>query len=336
MRMQPDPAFSHCGSCFQYTVPSDRIAQLHREADLFPISDNCYMSRPVSSRHVPVLSREIATWLAPQPGETWVDATTGGGGHSRLLAEHVGPAGRVLALDRDELMLAAAASRLAGLPVTFVHASFDQIDTVLANQGLAQVDGVLADLGVCSDQLDDPARGLSFQQEGPLDMRLDPTYGETAAQLLARLNERNLADLIFRYGEERYSRRIARRIVETRRTAPLRTTRELAELVRRCVPRERGRHLDPATRTFQALRIAVNDELSALETLLAKLPSCIRSGGRAGLISFHSLEDRLVKRAFQDRETWDVRTRKPVIASDEECATNPRARSAKLRVAVRR
>jgi len=290
----------------------------------------------VASRHVPVLSAEVLTWLTPQPGETWVDATTGGGGHTKLLAERVGNTGRVIALDRDESMLVAAKQRLAGLPVTFVQASFDQIDSVLADQGLKSVDGVLADLGVCSDQLDDPARGLSFQQPGPLDMRLDSSHGETAAHLLARLNERDLADVIYRYGEERFSRRIARKIVEARQTSPLRTTQELAELVRRCVPRERGRHLDPATRTFQALRIAVNDELAVLEIFLQKLPACLRTGGRAGLISFHSLEDRLVKRAFQNKDVWDVRTRKPVTASDEECARNPRARSAKLRVAVRR
>lgn len=294
------------------------------------------MGSLVASRHVPVLATEVLTWLTPQPGETWVDATTGGGGHTKLLAEGVGNAGRVIALDRDESMLVAAKQRLAGLPVTFVQASFDQIDSVLANRGWKSVDGVLADLGVCSDQLDDPARGLSFQQPGPLDMRLDPTHGETAAHLLARLNERDLADLIYRYGEERFSRRIARKIVEARQTSPLRTTQELAELVRRCVPRERGRNLDPATRTFQALRIAVNDELTVLENFLQKLPACLRTGGRAGLISFHSLEDRLVKRAFQNKEVWDVQTRKPVMASDEECARNPRARSAKLRVAVRR
>lgn len=294
------------------------------------------MSSLVPSRHVPVLATEILTWLAPQSGETWVDATTGGGGHTQLLAACIGPAGRVLALDRDLDMLAAARPRLAGLPVTFVHASFDQLDTVLMDRGLSTVDGILADLGVCSDQLDDARRGLSFQSAGPLDMRLDTSQGETAAHLLARLNERDLANVIFRYGEERFSRRIAQRIVETRRQTPLRTTEDLADLVRRCVPRERGRHLDPATRTFQALRIAVNDELAALEALLKKLPACLRSGGRAGLISFHSLEDRLVKRAFQDKVVWDAKTRKPVTATDEECAANPRARSAKLRVAVRR
>jgi 16S rRNA (cytosine1402-N4)-methyltransferase len=198
---------------------------------------------------------------------------------------------------------------------------------------------VLADLGVCSDQLDAAERGFSFQQPGPLDMRLDPTEGEPASELLRRLNERDLADLIYQYGEERFSRRIARKIVETRRRAPLETTEQLAQLVRSCIPRPRGkRHhlIDPATRVFQALRIAVNDELGALDRLLAALPGCVKPGGRAVLISFHSLEDRRVKQAFRDRAAWEVLTPKPVQASEEEVRTNPRARSAKLRAARRR
>ena len=210
--------------------------------------------------------------------------------------------------------------------------------SVLDELGISAVDGVLADLGFCSDQMDAPERGLSFSQPGPLDMRLDPTQGEPASALLRRLNERDLADLIYQYGEERFSRRIARRIVEARRTRPLETTDELADLVRRCVPRPRGkRHaIDPATRTFQALRIAVNDELGALERLLKQLPRCLKPGGRAVVISFHSLEDRLVKTAFRDRAVWEVLTPKPVQASDEEVQANPRARSAKLRAARRK
>jgi 16S rRNA (cytosine1402-N4)-methyltransferase len=203
--------------------------------------------------------------------------------------------------------------------------------------GVAAVDGVLADLGFCSDQMDDPARGLSFSQPGPLDMRLDPTRGEPAVALLRRLNERDLADLIFEYGEERFSRRIARRVVEARRTGGVETTEELAELVRRCVPRPKGKRpaIDPATRTFQALRIAVNDELGALDRLLGQLPGCLKPGGRAVIISFHSLEDRRVKHAFRDRSVWEALTRKPVQAADEEVQANPRARSAKLRAARR-
>ncbi len=289
-------------------------------------------------RHVAVLPAEVLHYLAPAAGETIVDATVGAGGHARLIAERVGPAGRLIGLDRDESMLDIARPRLTGLPVTLLHANFDRLRDVLDDLGVAAVDGVLADLGFCSDQVDDPERGLSFSQAGPLDMRLDPTRGEPASALLRRLNERDLADLIYEYGEERFSRRIARRIVEARRTRPVQTTEELAELVRRCVPRPRGKRsaIDPATRTFQALRIAVNDELGALERLLAQLPRCLKPSGRAALISFHSLEDRRVKTAFRDRSVWEALTRKPVQATEEEVRTNPRARSAKLRAAHRK
>lgn len=288
-------------------------------------------------RHVSVLPAEVLEYLAPAPGQVLVDATVGAGGHARLLAERVAPTGRLIGLDQDPAMLALARPRLDGLPVTLVQANFDQLGQVLANLHLAAVDGVLADLGVCSDQLDAAERGLSFQQPGPLDMRLDPTQGEPASALLQRLNERDLADLFWQYGEERFSRRIARRIVEVRRHEPLATTEQLADLVRRCVPRPKGRRqaIDPATRVFQALRIAINDELGALDRLLAVLPRHVKPGGRAVLISFHSLEDRRVKHAFRDRAVWEVLTRKPVQATAEELARNPRARSAKLRAAVR-
>jgi 16S rRNA (cytosine1402-N4)-methyltransferase len=282
------------------------------------------------------LPREVLEALAPAPGQVFVDATVGAGGHARLLAERLGPSGRLIGLDRDPAMLELARARLEGQPVTLVQAGFDEIRTVLDRLGIAAVDGVLADLGICSDQLDDAERGFSFSRPGPLDMRMNPAEGEPAGALLRRLGERDLADLIYRYGEERFSRRIARRIVETRKRAPLETTEQLAELVRRCVPRGKGRHpIDPATRTFQALRIAVNDELGALERLLAALPGCLRPGGRVAIISFHSLEDRLVKRAFRVKEVWEAITRKPVEAGDEEANHNPRARSAKLRAAVR-
>ncbi|HEY7328404.1 MAG TPA: 16S rRNA (cytosine(1402)-N(4))-methyltransferase RsmH [Gemmataceae bacterium] len=294
-----------------------------------------------SPRHLPVLPPEILELLSPAPGQVFVDATVGAGGHARLLAERLVPGGRLIGLDCDAAMLELARPRLADLPVTLTQASFSRLREVLDEQGLAAVDGVLADVGVCSDQLDDPQRGLSFSQPGPLDMRLDPTAGEPARALLRRLNERDLADLIWRYGEERFSRRIARRIVEARRQAPLETTEELAELVRRCVPRPprsaKRRHppIDPATRVFQALRIAVNDELGELESLLKILPSCVRQGGRVAVISFHSLEDRLVKTAFRDRSLWEALTRKPVQAGEEEVQNNPRSRSAKLRAALR-
>ena len=290
---------------------------------------------PPTPRHVPVLPAEVLHYLAPASGETIVDATVGAGGHARLIAERLGNSGRVIGLDRDEMMLDLARPRLTGLPTTLLHGNYDRLRDVLDEQGITAVDGVLADLGFCSDQMDAPERGLSFSQPGPLDMRLDPTQGEPASTLLRRLNERDLANLIYENGEERFSRRIARRIVEARRSRPIETTEDLAELVRRCVPRSKGKRsvIDPATRTFQALRIAVNDELGGLERLLEKLPRCLKPGGRVVIISFHSLEDRRVKHAFRDRAIWDVLTRKPVQASEEEVQSNPRSRSAKLRAA---
>jgi 16S rRNA (cytosine1402-N4)-methyltransferase len=290
-------------------------------------------SRMSPTRHVPVLPAEALRLPAPQPGETWVDCTVGGGGHTALLAEAVQPGGCVIGLDQDPGMLAAAALRLAGLPVTLVPANFDQLLEVFAGLGIETVDGVFADLGFSSDQMDDPARGLSFKADGPLDMRLNPTAGQTAADLVNTLGEGALADLIFEFGEERHSRRVARRLVERRSVKRFETTADLADVVRRAVPRSGG--IDPATRTFQALRIAVNDELGALDRLLAALPKLVKLGGRAGIISFHSLEDRRVKRAFKESGLWEPVTKKPVEAGDAEVAANPRARSAKLRVAVR-
>jgi 16S rRNA (cytosine1402-N4)-methyltransferase len=288
-------------------------------------------------RHVPVLTAEVLTYLAPQPGQILVDATVGAGGHGRLLAARVGPTGRLIGLDRDPAMLALAQPRLEGLPVTLRQAGFDELRALLDDLGVQAVDGVLADLGFCSDQLEAPERGLSFQHPGPLEMRLNPGEGEPASALLRRLSERELADVFWTYGEERFSRRVARRIVERRKQAPIETTEQLAELVRRCVPRARGRRaIDPATRVFQALRIAVNDELGALERLLAALPTCLKPGGRAVLISFHSLEDRRVKQTFRNRQLWQELTRKPVQATEDEVRNNPRARSAKLRSAVLR
>jgi 16S rRNA (cytosine1402-N4)-methyltransferase len=288
-------------------------------------------------RHVPILTAKVLEYLAPAPGQTMVDATVGAAGHARLLAEQLTPGGRLIGLDRDASMLALARPRLAGLPVTLVHANFDELPGVLDKLGIAPVQGVLADLGVSSDQIDEPKRGFSFQKSGPLDMRMDPTSGDSAGGLLRRLSERELADLFWKYGEERYSRRIARKIVETRRRDPLETTDQLAALIRSCVPRSRpGRsRIDPATRVFQAIRIAVNDELGALDRFLAELPSCVKPGGRAVVISFHSLEDRRVKQAFRDRLKWEVLTSKPIQPTEEEIHNNPRSRSAKLRAAQR-
>lgn len=280
-------------------------------------------------RHVSVFPREVLQWLDPQPGQVIADCTTGVGGHTRLLAERVAPAGRILSLDQDAAMLDLARPRLKGLPVTFINAAFDQLPEVLREQGVVRLDGVLADLGICSDQLDTAERGFSFGQDGPLDMRMNREETETAAEMIHRLSERDLADIIWRYGEERFSRRIARRIIEERKNGRIQTTTQLADLVRRCVPRGKG--IDPATRTFQALRIAVNDELGALERLLESLPSVLKPGGVAVLISFHSLEDRPVKHLFRDHDTWEELTRKPLTAAEDETTVNPRARSAKLR-----
>ncbi len=285
--------------------------------------------------HRSVLPVEVLQALDPQPGQVFVDATVGAGGHTRLLANKVEPGGRVIGLEQDPAMIDLAAKNLQGLPVTLVHTNFGALREALDQLGVDRVHGILADLGFCSDQMENPERGLSFQEDGPLDMRLDPTEGETAASLLHRLSERDLANLIFEFGEERFSRRIARKIVERRRSDPVTTTAELAELVRRCVPRPKGRGpvIHPATRTFQALRIAVNHELEVLEQLLAQLPACLLPEGRAAIISFHSLEDRRVKHAFRERDIWHKLAAKPVMATEDEVRTNPRARSAKLRVA---
>jgi 16S rRNA (cytosine1402-N4)-methyltransferase len=285
-------------------------------------------------RHVPVLAEEVVRIAAPRPGETWVDGTVGGGGHSRLIAERLGESGRLIGLDQDPTMLARAGPVLDGLPVTLVHANFDQLADVLRNLGIERIDGLIADLGFASDQLEERQRGLSFRDDGPLDMRLDPTSGTTAADLVNTMSEAGLADVFFEFGEERHSRRVARRIVERRTEKPFATTAELAELVRRSVPRSGA--IDPATRVFQALRIAVNDELGALDRLLASLPAILNSGGRAAIISFHSLEDRRVKQAFKNEDVWQIVTKKPVEAGDAELSRNPRARSAKLRVAIRK
>jgi 16S rRNA (cytosine1402-N4)-methyltransferase len=277
--------------------------------------------------HVPVMLDEVLQWLDPRPGAVIVDGTLGGGGHAAALAERVGAAGRVVALDRDPEAVDLARRNLAGLPVELVHAGL----------AVAAVDGVVLDLGVSSLQLADQQRGFSFSAEGPLDLRFDPTAGQPAWRLLQRLSAEHLADLIYRYGEERYSRRIAKAVVQARRSGPIRTAARLAELVRRCVPhRPGGARIDPATRTFQALRIAVNDELESLEIALRWVPDCLRPLGRMAVISFHSLEDRRVKQAFAGDERLEVLTRKPVRPTAQEVARNPRARSARLRVAGRR
>lgn len=284
--------------------------------------------------HVPVMPDQVVDWLAPRPGTVIVDGTVGGGGHTRALAERVGPAGLVIALDRDPAAIARAERNLAGMPVKLVQANFAELPEVLQQLEVSTVDAVLLDLGLSSDQLADENRGFSFSSSGPLDLRFDPLSGEPARRLVNRLSAQRLAELIHNYGEERYSRRIARAIVRQRREKPIETALELAELVRRCVPRG-GRRIDPATRTFQALRIAVNDELKSLDVALQRVPDCLCPQARIAVISFHSLEDRRVKEAFRDDRRLGALTPKPVRPAMEEVNRNPRASSAKLRVAQR-
>jgi 16S rRNA (cytosine1402-N4)-methyltransferase len=290
-----------------------------------------------SYAHATVLLEEAVAALEPRDGGVYADCTVGGGGHTERLLVLSAPSGRVVGLDRDPTALAAARARLSafGSRVELVHARFSTLPTVLAERGLRRVDGVLADLGVSSPQLDDGARGFSFARPGPLDMRMDRSGGETASELIARLDEQALADVLHRYGEERRSRPIARSIKRAFERGELRDTEDLRRAVSRVLgPRRQGR-IDPATRTFQALRIAVNDELGELEALLAALPEVLADGGVAAIVSFHSLEDRLVKRAFRGDARLEPMWRKPRMASDAEVARNPRARSAKLRAARR-
>ncbi len=284
--------------------------------------------------HIPVLPAEIVDWLQPQPGQIIIDGTLGGGGHTRLLAERLQGSGYVLAVDRDPAAVAAAEVNLRGLPVKVATASYIELPNLLKELDVTAVHGILLDLGLSSDQLADEQRGFSFHSSGALDLRFNPEEGEPASRLLARLRENEIADLIFQYGEERFSRRIAKQIVTARASQPIQTAEQLAALVRKCVPRSND-GIDPATRTFQALRIAVNQELKGIELALQRLPDLLAPGGRLAIISFHSLEDRLVKEGFRSDERLKVLTKKPLTASPAELAANPRSRSAKLRVAER-
>ncbi len=284
--------------------------------------------------HETVMRAEVVRALDPDQGGLFVDATVGGGGHSEGVLE-ANETTRVIALDRDDTALAAARVRLArfGDRVTFIKTPFGAVASALASMG--PVDGLCADLGVSSPQLDDAARGMSFRREGPIDMRMDPTEGETALELVQRLSDDELADVIFHYGDEKRSRRIARSVKRALADNQLVTTLDLRRAIVRAVGPVRVGGVDPATRTFQALRIAVNGELEQLEELLLALPNVLRPGGRAAILSFHSLEDRLVKRAFHDRALFRPITKKPQVATEEEAGHNPRARSAKLRASIR-
>jgi 16S rRNA (cytosine1402-N4)-methyltransferase len=300
---------------------------------------------PNAPGHVPVLLDPILRMLAPAAGATVADLTAGRGGHAEALARAAGPSGRILLMDLDPGNLAYATERVRATgigTVEAVHGSFAGVEFALARLGW-KADAVLADLGFASNQMDDPRRGFSFQGDGPLDMRLDPTRGEAAAELLARLTERELADAIFRLGEDPFARRIARAIVDRRGRDQLRTTADLVAAVRSAYgARAHQSRMHPATRTFMALRILVNDELGALQALLDATArgAAARGGGwlsadaRVGIIAFHSLEDRLVKHAFADLDGAGLATRlsrKPVEADEPEAAANPRSRSAKFR-----
>jgi 16S rRNA (cytosine1402-N4)-methyltransferase len=268
-----------------------------------------------------------------------VDATVGHGGHSRLFGKKLGPEGTILGLDVDEKSIRRAQLVLKDLScrVILAHANFADVDRQMLKHGIAGADFLLADLGVCSAQLADVERGLSFQQDMPLDMRFDKSLKTTAADIINKADEKALADLIYRFGEERASRRIARFIVARRRDEPVKTTGQLADIVSRALGGRRGR-IHPATRTFQALRIAVNHELENLQSLLTKAPALLAAGGYIAVISYHSLEDRLVKNDFRQnagKNVYELVTKKPLMSSREEIQANPRARSAKLRIARR-
>ncbi|MFG0315492.1 MAG: 16S rRNA (cytosine(1402)-N(4))-methyltransferase RsmH [Phycisphaerales bacterium] len=302
--------------------------------------------------HIPVLPSAVIELLDPQPGQVYVDCTAGLGGHACMVAEHLGPEGTIVLNDMDQGNLDRAKKSVAsalcpGDPgsarVHAIRGNFSGLPRALGELGL-QADMVLADLGFASTQVDDPQRGLSFRFSGPLDMRLDPSMPITAEELVNTLPERELAQIIFRYGEDKSARRIASKLVAAREVEPITTTDRLAEIVRSAIPGPRG-SIHPATKTFQALRIAVNDELGSLDALLRSIgialkknrggnPSWIAPGARVGIIAFHSLEDRPVKRAIGEwtGSDWgEPITRKPIEAADAEIASNPRARSAKLR-----
>jgi len=290
--------------------------------------------------HAPVMTAEVLHFLRPEQGGLFLDCTVGLGGHTRALLE--AGATRLIGLDRDRDALALARETLAPWAdrVALVHADYRAIAEILDSRQIDRVDGALADLGVSSLQFDAPGCGFSFQRDEPLDMRMDRSGGDTAADLVARSTERDLADAIFQYGEERFSRRIARALVEARHEAPVATTGRLATIVRRAIPNRRGyMRIDPATKTFQALRIWVNRELDRLDHFVEEAARRLRAGARLVVITFHSLEDRIVKhtlRALQQRDGLvQVLTKKPVGPGDEEIARNPRARSAKLRAAER-
>jgi len=285
--------------------------------------------------HIPVLPQEVIQGMNPQPGDIVVDGTLGGGGHTRELLKLIGPTGRLIGFDRDPQAIESTRDRIPDENATFIVANYSDVPEYLAGLGISAVNSILLDLGLSSDQLADRDRGFSFQSDGPLDLRFNPMAGEPAAKLVNRLSEKHLADLIYEFGEERLSRRIARKIVRLRHANKIETSSQLASIVRSCIPRTKQQRIDPATKTFQALRIAVNEELKWLKSAMNRLPSLLAPGGRIAVISFHSLEDRIVKQVLNQNKDLEVLTKKPTQASDAELEANPRSRSAKLRVAQR-
>ncbi|QDT09995.1 16S rRNA (cytosine(1402)-N(4))-methyltransferase RsmH [Planctomycetes bacterium K23_9] len=289
------------------------------------------------SCHISVMPSEIVHWIQECDPRVIVDGTYGGGGHSRLLLDKL-PAGEghVIGLDRDPAVSLRVESESHDPRLDVFLGSYEQAPKALAAMELKSADAFVLDLGLSSDQLADRDRGFSFTTDGPLDLRFDPENGVPASQWLANHKEVDIANAIYQFGEERFSRRIARAIVlRGKERKPVRTVNDLVEICRRCVPRSKNHDIHPATRTFQALRIAVNDELEILTRTLADAPNWIAGGGRIAVISFHSLEDRIVKNAFRDDDRWNILTKKPLRPSDAEVAANPRSRSAKLRVAER-
>ena len=298
------------------------------------------METPASG-HDPVLIRETLDLLRPTPGETIVDCTVGRAGHASVIAAHLGPDGLLIGCDVDPRNLQFAQERLAGAPcrVRLFHANFLELGEVLEAAGVPAVNGILADLGLSTNQLFDPHYGLSFGQPMPLDMRIDPRLTATAADFVNSMKEADLADLLFDLAQEHFSRRIARKIGDARRLSPITTTDRLAEICRSAIPSKRGgspERIDPATRTFLALRMAVNREVANLSAFLALAPAALAPEGRLAVISFQSTEDRLVKQAFRSAEQTGlvkILTKKPISPAPDELASNPRSRSAKLRAA---
>ncbi len=292
-------------------------------------------------KHIPVMLNEAIELLSPQEGGTYVDCTLGGGGHAKEILELIGPTGRLIGLDKDETALNRSKEYLAAFAhqVTLVHSDFRHVADLLKDLGIHEVDGILFDLGVSSFQVSKPERGFSYMEDAELDMRMDQRARVSAADLVNNLPEKELADIIFRYGEERWSRRIASFIVDRRKKSAITTTSQLVDIIKAAIParaRRRGPH--PARRTFMALRIAVNDELAAVEEGLKTGVSLLNEGGRIVVISFHSLEDRIAKFTFREYASQPERvlrilTKKPLVPGDEEVEDNPRARSAKLRAA---